>query len=89
MSRTKAHCYVPTMISGCGIREIIQYLEAGATVEIHGYDVNYGAEDPACLLSPTTCDRVREFMEIVAKEWPTTLLGSKAAELLKLLPEEE
>lgn len=46
--------------------------------------------EPVCLVSPATCDRVREFIEEVrdvASNLFNNPLHDKADELLKLLPE--
>jgi hypothetical protein len=60
--------------------------------EIHATNTHY--DNTICLVKPSTCDKVREFLERVERENYSARLGDTdfnavAAELLKLLPEVE
>lgn len=63
------------------------------TVNLDATPQGEPATTPICLLSPSTCDKVREFLEHIVKDGGVVIEEieecKRAAELLKLLPEVE
>lgn len=85
--KTKAHGYAHRILLGLftnpkvgspGILEI--YCAEGEAIAV---------TEPVCLIPPSTCDRVREFVEAMRKRDLNQSEIYYAAELLKLLPEVE
>lgn len=81
MSKTKPHGYTFE-------RDPIKKLSECDWIRVWPFEnKDAGETTPICLISPATCDKVREFVEAMRKRDLNQSEIYYAAELLKLLPE--